>query len=65
MGAYPELVGISLSAAGWEWHGDIELHILKLFCVNLDRFLALKIIIGHIGEMLPFMLKRCYDMSTC
>lgn len=64
-GAYPEPVGISLRAAGWGWHGDVGLHILKLFCANVfDRFPALKIIIGHMGEMLPFMLERCYDMST-
>jgi len=65
MGAYPEPVGISLGAAGWGWHGDVGLHVLKLFCANVfDRFPALKIIIGHMGEMLPFMLERCYDMST-
>ena len=23
-----------------------------------------EVIIGHMGEMLPFMLERCYDMST-
>ena len=65
MGAYPEPAGISLGAAGWGWHGDVGLHILKLFCANVfDRFPTLKIIIGHMGEMLPFMLERCYDMST-
>ena len=65
MGAYPEPVGTSLGAAGWGWHGDVGLHVLKLFCANVfDRFPALKIIIGHMGETLPFMLERCYDMST-
>ena len=65
MGAYAEPVGISLGAAGWGWHGDVGLHVLKLFCANVfDRFPTLKIIIGHMGEMLPFMLERCYDMST-
>ena len=65
IGAYPEPVGISLGGPGWGWHGDVGLHILKLFCANVfDRFPTLKIIIGHMGEMLPFMLERCYDMST-
>lgn len=65
MGAYPERVGISLGAAGWGWHGDVGLHILKLFCAGVfDRYPTLKIIIGHMGETLPFMLERCYDMST-
>lgn len=64
-GSYPEPVGARLGAAGWGWHSDVGLHILKLFCANVfDRFPGLKIIIGHMGEMLPFMLERCCDMST-
>ena len=65
MGAYAEPVGISLGAAGWGWHADVALHVLKLFCAGVfDRFPRLKIIIGHMGELLPYMLERCYDMST-
>lgn len=64
-GAYPVPVGISLGAAGWGWHGDVGLHVLKLFCADVfDRFPTLKIVIGHMGETLPFMLERCFDMST-
>ena len=64
-GEYPDSVGVSLGAAGWGWHGDVGLHVLKLFAAGVfDRFPTLKIIIGHMGEMLPFMLERCYDMST-
>ena len=65
MGAYPERVGNNLGAAGWGWHGDVGLHILKLYCANVfDRFPTLKIIIGHMGEMLPFVLDRCFDMDA-
>ncbi|KAF2792361.1 amidohydrolase 2 [Melanomma pulvis-pyrius CBS 109.77] len=64
-GEYPEPVSVSLSATGWGWHGDVGLHVLKLFAAGVfDRFPTLKIIIGHMGETLPFMLERCYDMST-
>ena len=64
-GSYPDPVAISLGAAGWGWHSDVALHILKLFCAHVfDRFPHLKLIIGHMGETLPFMLERCYDMST-
>ncbi|KAI9713768.1 MAG: hypothetical protein M1828_001362 [Chrysothrix sp. TS-e1954] len=64
-GSYPEPIGINLGGPGWGWHGDVGLHILKLFCANVfDRFPALKIIIGHMGEMIPFMLERCCGMST-
>lgn len=65
MGAYPVPVGVSLGGPGFGWHGDVGLHVLKLFCANVfDRFPKLKIVIGHMGETLPFMLERCYDMST-
>ncbi|KAG8528340.1 uncharacterized protein KY384_007258 [Bacidia gigantensis] len=64
MGAYPLNVGISLGAAGYGWHGDVGLHVLKLFCAGVfDRFPKLKVVVGHFGETLPFMLERCEDMS--
>jgi predicted TIM-barrel fold metal-dependent hydrolase len=65
VGEYPMPVTASLGAAGWGWHSDVGLHVLKLFAAGVfDRFPKLKIIIGHMGEMLPFMLERCSDMST-
>ena len=35
MGVYPEPVGISLGAARWEWHDDVGLHILELYCADV------------------------------
>ncbi len=65
MGSYPVSVGISLGGPGFGWHGDVGLHVLKLFAAGVfDRFPTLKIIIGHMGETLPFMLERVSDMST-
>ncbi|KAL3488639.1 hypothetical protein BJX62DRAFT_253111 [Aspergillus germanicus] len=65
MGSYPVPVGVSLGGPGWGWHPDVGLHVLKLFAAGVfDRFPTLKIIIGHMGEMLPFMLERLSDMST-
>lgn len=65
MGSYPVPVGVSLGGPGWGWHGDVGLHVLKLFAAGVfDRFPTLKIIIGHMGETLPFMLERVSDMST-
>ncbi|OBT77985.1 hypothetical protein VF21_03176 [Pseudogymnoascus sp. 05NY08] len=64
-GEYPMPVAVSLGAAGWGWHSDVGLHVLKLFAAGVfDRFPKLKIVVGHMGEMLPFMLERCIDMST-
>jgi uncharacterized protein len=48
-----------LAAAGWGWHVDTGLHALRLVIGGVfDEFPALQIIIGHMGEALPFMLAR-------
>ncbi|KAK0386828.1 hypothetical protein NLU13_5141 [Sarocladium strictum] len=58
-GNYPDTVGKALSAFGWGWHAETGLHILRLFAAGLfDRLPKVKIVIGHMGEMLPFQLDR-------
>lgn len=58
-GNYDDSVAVTLSAFGWSWHSETGLHILRLFASGLfDRFPRLKIIIGHMGELLPFQLER-------
>jgi hypothetical protein len=55
----PELVGFALSIAGWGWHAETGLHTLRLICSGLfDRFPRLQVIIGHMGEGLPYALAR-------
>jgi len=52
-------VNFSLSAAGWGWHSEVGLHALRLILAGVfDRLPTLQIIIGHMGEMIPFMLAR-------
>lgn len=58
-GNYEDSVAVALSAFGWSWHSETGLHILRLFASGLfDRFTRLKIIIGHMGELLPFQIER-------
>ena len=58
-GNFPKMAGIMMSTAAWGWHSDCGLHILKLFASGLfDKFPALKVVIGHMGEMIPYMLER-------
>ena len=48
-----------LEAAGWGWHSETAIHLLRMVLAGvLDRHPKLKIIIGHMGEMLPVMLDR-------
>lgn len=57
-GLNPEL-GRILSIAGWGWHAEQGLHTIRLIASGLfDRFPKLQIIIGHMGEMIPFFLAR-------
>jgi predicted TIM-barrel fold metal-dependent hydrolase len=54
----------SLGTSGWGWHSECGLHVLKLFAAGVfDRFPKLRIIVGHFGEMLPFMLQRICQLS--
>ncbi len=51
--------GRVLEAAGWGWHSETAIHVLRLVLAGtFDKHPKLKIIIGHMGEMLPVMLDR-------
>jgi len=55
----PRSLGDVLSTGGWGWHVETGLHSLRLIASGLfDRVPRLKIIIGHMGENLPFSIAR-------
>jgi predicted TIM-barrel fold metal-dependent hydrolase len=55
----PGSTGFLLSTAAWGWHAELGMHCLRLMVSGLfDRFPKLKIIIGHLGENLPFSIAR-------
>ncbi len=55
----PGNAGDMLSRAGWGWHAENGLHALRLIVSGLfDRFPDLQIILGHMGENLPYFLAR-------
>lgn len=55
----PEDLSFMLSTAGWGWHVETGMHSLRLIGSGLfDRFPKLQIIIGHMGEDLPYSLAR-------
>ena len=52
-------LGHLLSIAGWGWHAETGLHTLRLIVSGLfDRLPTLQLIIGHMGEGLPYALAR-------
>jgi len=57
---YPGLAG-----PGWGWGADTGLHALRLIFSGLfDRFPTLTLILGHMGELLPFHLDRVDQIWT-
>lgn len=64
-GNYSTMAEIGLTTASWGWHEDVGLHILKLYLAGVfERFPRLKIIVGHMGELLPMMLSRVESMPA-
>jgi predicted TIM-barrel fold metal-dependent hydrolase len=51
-----------LGAAAWGWHAETGLHVLRMVLGGVfDRHPELRLVVGHMGEMLPFMLARVDD----
>ena len=52
------------ATAGWGWHIETAVHVLRMILGGVfDRYPKLQIIIGHMGEGLPFMQSRV-DIMT-
>jgi uncharacterized protein len=61
-GLAPE-VSAQFSLAGWGWHHEAGIHVLRLILSGIfERFPNLQVISGHWGEMVPFYLHRLDDM---
>jgi uncharacterized protein len=55
----PPAVAARLATGAWGWHAEAGLHVLRMIATGVfDRHPRLRLIIGHCGEMLPFMLAR-------
>jgi predicted TIM-barrel fold metal-dependent hydrolase len=56
----PGQLSFLLAIAGWGWHAETAVHVLRLVLSGtLERYRHLQLIIGHMGEGLPAMLARC------
>jgi uncharacterized protein len=57
--ALPEGAARVLETAGWGWHSETAVHLLRMVVAGtLDKHPRLKLIVGHMGEMLPMMMAR-------
>ena len=61
----PEEVEACLSTSGWGWHSETAMHVLRMVAGGVFEELPdLKLIVGHMGEGLPFHLDRIESMLT-
>ncbi|HUK20351.1 MAG TPA: amidohydrolase family protein [Gemmatimonadales bacterium] len=52
-------VSYLLANAGWGWHIETAVHVIRMILGGVfDRFPRLQVIVGHLGEGLPFMIRR-------
>ena len=58
-----EEVEACLSTSGWGWHSETAMHVLRMVAAGVFEELPdLKLIVGHMGEGLPFHLDRIESM---
>lgn len=63
-GNYDDRIGFDLGGGGWGWHSETALSLLKLYASGFfDQFPKSKIVVGHMGEMIPFQLERVITIS--
>jgi predicted TIM-barrel fold metal-dependent hydrolase len=55
----PPAVAARLATGAWGWHAEAGLHVLRMIATGVfDRHPGVRMIVGHCGEMVPFMLDR-------
>ena len=61
----PGNFSFTMALSAWGWHADTAIHVLRLALSGaLDRHPGLKLVIGHMGEALPFMLDRIDETTA-
>jgi uncharacterized protein len=61
----PGNFSFALAVSSWGWHMETAIHVLRLVLSgSLDRHPRLQIVIGHLGEAIPFMLDRLDETTT-
>jgi predicted TIM-barrel fold metal-dependent hydrolase len=64
-GGFPQPATMILAGPAWGWHIETSVHILRMMARGVfDRFPRLQIVIGHMGEGLPFMLERMDSVAS-
>ena len=58
-GGFSPSVTAMFAGAGWGWHIETAVHLIRMILGGVfDRHPRLQVVIGHLGEGIPFMLPR-------
>ena len=64
-GNYDNIVQTLIAGPALCWHTDIAMHMIRLYGSGLfDTYPRVKIVLGHNGETVPFMLDRIEKMFS-
>jgi predicted TIM-barrel fold metal-dependent hydrolase len=63
--SWPTVAGAMFASAGYGWHLDSGIAIVRLIASGIfDKLPGLKLISGHWGELVPFFLNRLDDQLS-
>lgn len=58
-GGFSPAVTAMLVGGAWGWHIETSVHLIRMMLGGVfDRYPKLQVVIGHLGEGMPFMLPR-------
>jgi hypothetical protein len=58
-GGFSPVVSGTFAASGWGWHIETGVHLIRMVLGGVfDRYPKLQVVVGHLGEGVPFMLQR-------
>ena len=58
-GGFSPPVSAMFASAGWGWHIETAVHLIRMVLGGVfDRYPKLQVVVGHLGEGIPFMLPR-------
>ena len=64
-GGFSPSVTAIFASAGWGWHIETAVHLIRMILGGVfDRYPNLQVVVGHLGEGIPFMLPRLNKNSA-
>lgn len=58
-GGFSPTVSAAFATGGWGWHIETAVHLIRMILGGVfDRYPKLQVVVGHLGEGIPFMLPR-------